>query len=155
MSVTALFATSGATNGGLYPASGLCEQLSSVGQFPPVMGRRLGGRLPSGLLFTAVLAIILAVGFDLNAIASIGSAIALLVFALVTAGHLRVRDQTGAHLSILLIGLAATVIVLVTFAVTTLVEEPSTLIAIVVVLLVSIGIDVAWKRSRDARLAIP
>jgi amino acid transporter len=155
MSVTALFATSGATNGGLYPASGLCEQLSSVGQFPPVMGRRLGGRLPSGLLFTAVVAIILAVGFDLNAIASIGSAIALLVFALVTVGHLRVRDQTGAHLSILLIGLAATVIVLVTFGVTTLVEEPSTLIAIAVVLLVSIGIDVAWKRSRDTRLAIP
>ena len=84
MSVTALFATSGATNGGLYPASGLCEQLASVGQFPPVMGRRLGGRAPTGLLLTAVLAIVLAVGFDLNAIASIGSAIALVVFALVT-----------------------------------------------------------------------
>ena len=155
MSVTALFATSGATNGGLYPASGLCEQLTSVGQFPPVMGRRLGGRLPSGLLLTAIVAIILAVGFDLNAIASIGSAIALLVFALVTVGHLRVRDQTGARLPILLVGLAVTVIVLVTFAVTTLVEEPSTLIAIVVVLAVSVGIDIAWKRSRDARLAVP
>jgi L-asparagine transporter-like permease len=145
---------SGATNGGLYPASGLCEQLASVGQFPPVMGRRLGGRLPTGLLLTAVVAIVLAVGFDLNTIASIGSAIALSVFALVTVGHLRVRDQTGARLSILLIGLAATVIVLVTFAVTTLVEEPSTLVAILVVLLVSIGVDVGWKRSRDARLAL-
>ena len=29
MSVTGLFATAGATNGGLYPAAGLCEQLSS------------------------------------------------------------------------------------------------------------------------------
>ncbi len=48
MSVTALFATSGATNAGLYPATGLCDQMVSVGQFPPAMattGRRpaLGG----------------------------------------------------------------------------------------------------------------
>ena len=53
-----------------------------------------------------------------------------------------------------MIGVTATVIVLVTFAVTTLVEEPSTLVAIVVVLLVSIGVDIAWKRSRDAHPAI-
>jgi amino acid transporter len=155
MSVTALFATSGATNGGLYPASGLCEQLASVGQFPPVMGRRLAERAPTGLLLTAVIAIVLAVGFDLNAIASIGSAIALVVFALVTVGHLRVRDETGARLPILLVGVAATVIVLVTFTLTTLVHEPSTLIAILVVLLVSVGLDVGWKRSRSAHVALP
>jgi hypothetical protein len=63
--------------------------------------------------------------------------------------------KTGARLFILLIGLAATLIVLVTFAATTLVEEPSTLVAILVVLLVSIGVDVGWKRPRDAPLALP
>ena len=52
------------------------------GQFPPVLGRRFGGRAPAGLLLTAAIAIVLAVGFDLNSIASIGSAIALLVFTL-------------------------------------------------------------------------
>jgi hypothetical protein len=35
---------------------------------------------------------VLAIGFDLNAIASIGSAIALLVFALISFGHLRIRQ---------------------------------------------------------------
>jgi amino acid transporter len=150
MTVTALFATSGATNGGLYPASGLCEQLASVGQFPPVMGRRVGGRLPVGLLFTAVMAIVLAVGFDLNAIASIGSAIALVVFGLIAAGHLRVRDQTGARASILLLAVVTTLVVLVTFVLTTLVHEPATIVAILVGLAVSIAIDSAWKRSRAA-----
>ena len=77
MSVTALFATAGATNAGLYPAAGLCEQMASMGQFPPALGRRLGGRAPAGLLVTAAIAIVLAVGFDLSSIASIGSAIAL------------------------------------------------------------------------------
>ena len=62
MSITALFATAGATNSGLYPAAGLCEQLAATGQFPPGLGGRIGGRAPAGLLVTAAAAIILAVG---------------------------------------------------------------------------------------------
>ena len=43
MTVTALFATSGATNAGLYPAKGLCEEMTETRQFPPVMGSLVGG----------------------------------------------------------------------------------------------------------------
>ena len=77
MSVTALFATAGATNAGLYPAAGLCEQMA-----PAASSRRrwvagsAAGRRPASLV-TAAAAIVLAVGFDLSSIASIGSAIAL------------------------------------------------------------------------------
>ena len=42
MTVTALFATAGATNSGLYPATGLGDEMAAVGQFPPVMSRRVG-----------------------------------------------------------------------------------------------------------------
>ena len=97
MTVTALFATSGATNAGLYPAAGLCQEMAAQGQFPPALGRRLGGRAPAGIVLTAAIAIFLAVGFDLSSIASIGSAIALCVFTLITAAHLRVRGETGAR----------------------------------------------------------
>ena len=148
MTVTALFATAGATNAGLYPAAGLCEEMTSRGQFPPQLSRRLGGRLPSGLLVTAVAAIILAVGFDLSSIASLGSVIALIVFALITVGHLRVRSDTGANLFVLLLGLASTTIVLVTFLITTLVDEPGTAIMLVVILVLSVGLDLLWKRAR-------
>ena len=48
MTVTALFATAGATNAGLYPAAGLSDQLAAIGPVPAVMARRLGGRAPSG-----------------------------------------------------------------------------------------------------------
>ena len=34
MSVAALFSTAGATNAGLYPAAGLCEEMAAMGQFP-------------------------------------------------------------------------------------------------------------------------
>jgi amino acid transporter len=147
MTVTALFATSGATNAGLYPAAGLCEHLASIGQFPPVLARRIGGRAPAGLLVTAIFSIILAVGFDLNAIASIGSAVALVIFALIGVGHVRIRDQTGASAPILVLGILASVIVLVMF-VPTLLEEQATIAALGFVLLQSIVLDFIWKRIR-------
>ncbi len=152
MTVTALFATSGATNAGLYPAAGLCEDMAAKRQFPPELGRRVAGRAPVGILVTAVIAIVLAVGFDLTSIASIGSAIALCVFTLITAAHLRVRRETGAHAAILLLGIASTVTVLVTFAFTTLVDEPATAVTLVAILVISIVIDLLWKQTRDRRL---
>ena len=154
MTITALFATAGATNSGLYPAGGLCEQMTSIGQFPPLLGRRLGGRLPSGLLVTALVAMVLAVGFDLSSIASLGSVIALVVFALVTVGHLRVRTETGAHLWVLLVALASTVIVLVTFVFTTLVDEPATAVLLAVILAISVLLDLGWKHVRESRLTL-
>lgn len=150
MTVTALFATAGATNAGLYPAVGLCEQMAEHGQFPPTLGRRIGGRLPGGLVVTAAIAGVLALGFDLSSIASIGSVIALVVFALVTVAHLRARAETGARLSMLLAALASTIVVLITFVFTTLVEEPGTAIVLAVILVLSVVLDLRWKHVRGA-----
>jgi len=153
MSVTALFSTAGATNAGLYPAAGLCEEMEAKGQFPPILARRFGGRAPAGVLLTALIAIVLSAGFDLSSIASIGSAIALLVFTLITAAHLKVRNETGANAALLGLGVASTGLVLLTFIFTTLVDEPGTASALGVILLLSIGADLVWKRIRDRRLA--
>src|SRR4051794_30512620 len=138
MTVTALFATAGATNAGLYPAPGLGKQMASIGQFPPLLGRDLAGRVPVPLLLTAAGAIVLVLFFDLSAIASIGSAVALVVFTLITAGHLRIRSETGARSWVLLLAVASTAVVLLSFALTTLVDEPGTAIAIAAILLLSI-----------------
>ncbi len=151
MTVTALFATAGATNAGLFPAPGLCEHLASTGQFPPVMAARLGGRVSVGLLVAATLVVAAVVFFDLSAIASIGSAVALAIFVMVTTGHLRIRSETGARLSILLLAIATAAVALVTFVLTTLLEEPASIIALVGILLVSIALDVGWSRVRGAQ----
>ena len=148
MTVTALFATAGATNSGLYPATGLADEMATRGQFPPAMGARVGGRASTGIVTTAIAAIVLAVFFDLNAIASIGSAVALVVFALVTLGHLRIRQETGANLWVLLVADLTTVVVLVSFTVTTLVDEPGTLMALLIILALSVALDLIWKSRR-------
>ena len=130
MSVTGLFATAGATNGGLYPAAGLCQNLAAKRQFPPLMGRTLGQRAPVGLLITAAGALVLAVGFSLSAIASIGSAAALLIFLIVTVAHVRVRSDTGARMFLLVLGIATTGAAFLTFVFTTLIHEPASVVTL-------------------------
>jgi amino acid transporter len=148
MTITGLFATAGATNAGLYPAAGLSERLVDTGQFPPPMGRRLGGRLPMGLLVQAAVCIALVLLFRLSAIASIGSAVALMIFTLVTVAHLRVRRDTGANVALLVCAIAAAGIVLVTFIFTDLIHEPASIATILGIVAVSAGIDLWWKRRR-------
>ena len=57
--------------------------LAEVGQFPPLFGRRTRRGAHVGLLITAALVLVVANLVDLSAIASVGSAIALVVFVLV------------------------------------------------------------------------
>jgi len=146
MVITALFSTTGAVNAGLYPSIGMTAHLASVGQFPPVFGRSVG-RFPVGLLVMAGLAIVLVVGFNLNNIASIGSAVALLVFSAVSIAHFRLFRITGANIVVLVIGLVATLGTFVVFCTTTLVNEPATALALVAIIALSIIIDFSWKAS--------
>ena len=77
--------------------------------------------------------------FDLSAIASIGSVIALVVFTLITAGHIRVRSETGANVFVLAVAVTTTVAVLVAFVFTSLVDEPATAVTLVAITVGSIA----------------
>jgi amino acid transporter len=153
MVVTALLSTAGATNSGLYPSTGMTQHLAAVGQFPPVLGRSVGRRrAPVGLLLLAGITLVFILLFDLNKIASIGSAVALLVFSMITVAHLRLRGETGASAAVLSIALVSTLGTFVVFCGTTLVDEPATAAALVVIVVVSTLCDLLWKRSRNDRL---
>ena len=94
---------------------------------------------------------ILAVVFKLDAIASIGSAVALVIFTLITVAHLRIRGETGANTPVLVIAIAASGVVLVTFVFTTLIHEPASIVTLLAIVLLGIGLDFGWKRTRDNR----
>ena len=151
MSVTALFATAGATNAGLYPAAGLSERLAETGQFPPLMARKAGGRASAGLLIEAGSCLVLALVFKLESIASIGSAVALLIFTLITVAHLRIRGETGANAAVLALAVASAGGVLVVFVFTTLIHEPASIAALLIILVLAVGLDLWWKRIRVRR----
>jgi amino acid transporter len=151
MAITALFATAGATNAGLYPAAGLSDRLAETGQFPPLMAKRVRGRASMGLLIQAVACMLLALFFNLDAIASIGSAVALLIFTFITAAHFRVRSETRANAAILVVAIASSAVVLVTFIFTTLIHEAASVITLLAILVLSIALDLGWKRTRAGR----
>jgi len=155
MTVTALFATAGATNAGMYPAQGMSERLAETGQFPPLMASKLGGRASNGLLIQAAACLVLAVVFNLDSIASIGSAVALVIFTLITAAHLRIRAETGASLLMLILAIAAAGAVLVTFVFTTLIHEPASIATLLAILVLSIGLDYGWKRGHHPSSPVP
>jgi chromate transport protein ChrA len=115
------------------------------------MGGKVGGLLPNGLLIASVVIIVMVVGFDLSAIASIGSAIALMIFAFVTAAHLRVFRETGARPWVLVLALLVIVVTLLTFIFTTLIHEPASLVTLAAILAVSIALDLGWTRTRDRK----
>ena len=81
-------------------------------------------------------------------IASIGSAVALVIFTMITAAHLRIRAETGASLPVLVLAIVAAGAVFVTFVFTTLIHEPASIVTIVGILVLSIGLDYGWKRGR-------
>jgi amino acid transporter len=151
MALTAMFSTAGATNSSLYPASGLTKDLAAKGQFPPVLGRDVGGRVSVGLLVMVTATTLMALFLDLTAIASIGSAVALTLFTLVTISHVRVRHVTQARLPVLLVALLLTLATLFSFVTTTLVDEPATMYTLLALLVLAVVLDAVWKRIRGPR----
>jgi hypothetical protein len=53
---------------------------------------------------------------------------------------------------VLSVAITSTVVVLLTFAFTTLVDEPATAVALAVIVLLSVALDVGWKHVRHGRI---
>jgi len=154
MAIAALLATASSASANTFAGGGVTSSMGQIGQFPPLFGRTRRGRRGEGsvgVVITVLLVIMFIWLFDLSAIASLGSAVGLVVFSLVSIAHLRVIDETGAKRWVIVLGLVATVAVLVLFATTTLVNEPTTLAASVLLIVVAIVLDLVWKAVRNRR----
>ena len=79
----------------------------------------------------------------------VGSMVGAGIFALLA--HVRIRGETGANVVILVAAIVAAGVVLVTFVFTTLIHEPGSIVALVFILVLSIGLDMWWKRSRTSK----
>jgi amino acid transporter len=159
MAVAALLSTAGATNATLYASSNLTGMLAREQLFPPRfgIGPRLGPRLApkSGLLVTAAIVLVVANLVDLSAIASVGSAVALMIFLLVGAAGYRQRAETGSNTLIVLLAIAVTAVVLAFFAVDTLRSAPETFVAIIGIAVLAVVLDTVWRRMRGPLAPAP
>jgi amino acid transporter len=153
MAVAALLATSSSVLATLYASGGLTSTLASMGQFPPFFGRTLAFGAKAGVVITAALVLVVANLVDLSAIASVGSACSLVVFLLVGVSAFRLRAEIEARAPVVIVGLAATAVVLVFFAVDTARNAPETFVAIVVIAALAVVLDTIWKRVRGPEAA--
>jgi amino acid transporter len=148
VSIAALLATASSVNATLYASGGLTAMLARAGQFPGFFGpaSRLGPH--AGLLITGLLVLVVSNLVDLSAIASVGSAISLVIFLIVGLAALRLRTEIGASTPVVLAAITVTVVVLAFFAVDTVRNAPETFAAIVAITVLSVVLDLLWKRAR-------
>ena len=151
MAVAALLSTAGATNATLYASSNLTGMLAEERIFPGLFGAPTRFRVRSGLFVTAGLVLLVANLVDLSAIASVGSAVALMIFVLIGIAGWRRRADTGSSGAIVLLAIAVTAVVLGFFAVDTARNAPETFGAIVGIALLAVVLDGVWTWARDRR----
>jgi amino acid transporter len=147
MAATALLSTAGATNATLYASSNLTAALSAEGLFPSFFGAgsRLGPR--AGLLITGGVVLVIANLVDLSAIASVGSATALVLFLFVGVAGYRLRQETSSNTLVVLLAIGVVVVVLAVFAADTLRNDPETFAAMLAIGVVAIVFDALWRRE--------
>ena len=148
MAIAALLATASSINSNIFAAGGLTQSLSQLTQFPPIFGEPGRFRGTRGIPITVALVLILANVFDLSAIASLGSAVSLVVFLVVCLAGLRLRGETGASAAIVVVAMLATAVVLVLFGIDTARNAPQTFTAMIVLGVLAVVLDVIWKRMR-------
>ena len=90
---------------------------------------------------------------DLSAIASLGSAVALLIFLVITIGHIKIRRETGASVVVLSIAILTVVVTLVGFFATTITTSPTSLVAFVALAVLAVVVDTVWRIVRTRRSA--
>jgi amino acid transporter len=145
MAVVALLSTAGCTNATLYTSNNLTGMLADEGLFPEFFGPRSRLGKNAGLLITTALVLVVANLVNLSAIASVGSAVALMIFVLVGVAGYRRRTDTGSNAVVVLFTIALTAAVLGFFAVDTARNAPETFTAIIAITVLSVILDAIFR----------
>lgn len=92
----ALLATASAVNATIFAASNIGYDVSENRQISKALSRTVWRSTPLALLVSAAVVIVLVIFFPLNAVGQMTSLAFLVVYGAVSAGHLRLRQRTGA-----------------------------------------------------------
>ena len=97
ISAAAILATASAVNATIFAASSIGADLAVNRQLPAEMEREIDRRIPVALVVSAVVVVLLVLFFPLSAVGQMTSLAFLVVYGMVSAGHLRLRHKTGAR----------------------------------------------------------
>ena len=102
VSVGALFSIASAMNATLYGGANIAYALAREGQLPRLFERKTWFSAPEGLYLTAGLGLLFTLLFNLNGIASITSAVFMVIYLFVLYSHYRLAGQYGGNRAFIL-----------------------------------------------------
>jgi amino acid transporter len=150
ISISALLACAAAVNATIFAASNIAADVAKKRMVSSALGNSVLKTQVRALTVSSIGVIIFALLFPLAEIGQMASLAFLLVYAVITFGHLRVHQQTGADPRILWCAIAINAALFIALFINTATTAPASAIALVVALIASIAIE-SISRYRHPR----
>ena len=149
----ALLATASAVNATLFGDTNLAFQMAKDGELPAGFDRGVWHGGTASLFVAAGLTAIVVVLFPLSAVGQMASLAFLIVYGMVSVGHLRIRRQTGAHRGLLIAAVALNAALFVLLLGYTVHTGPaSTWLTLVGALVASFVFETVFRRTTHRQL---
>ncbi len=123
VSITAMLSAASCINASLYSSAKMTLMMATVRELPKVETRWVWRGGSVGLFSTAALVLAIAIGLNLERIATLASFIFLLIYACVHLGHLRLTRETKASKPIIAVAFAINAAVFIAFGVLTVAQS--------------------------------
>jgi hypothetical protein len=146
IAIAALLSTGSAINATLYGATKVSYIIAKDGELPAQLEKNIWNRPIEGLLISAVLTIIIANGFNISSISTMGSTGFLIIFAAVNWANFRLAHKTNSRKFLPVVGIIVCIGSLITLIVYTWRQNPQTLWVLVVMLALSFAIEFTYRK---------
>jgi amino acid transporter len=153
ISISALLACAAAVNATIFAASNIAADLAEKHEVSSVLGNTVLKNNLHALTVSSLGVIVLALIFPLSEVGQMASLAFLLVYAVITYGHLRVYKHTGANPKILWCAIAINLSLFTALLINTIKTAPSSAIALLIALVASFGLE-AISRLKSKRLKL-
>ncbi len=97
ISIGAIFSISSAMNATIYGGANVAYSLAKDGELPEFFERKVWFKSTEGLYITSALGILFALLFNMEGVASITSAVFMMIYLFVILSHYKLRDKVGGN----------------------------------------------------------
>ena len=149
--LAALLASAAAVNATIFTASKVLSVVVDAHPKSQWLGKLIGEGQIRPLLISAIIVIGLVLGFPLEIVGKMASMAFLILFAVMTFGHLRIRQRTGTHAWILWCGVIINVSLFIFLFIDGIKSNPSGNIALIIGLLATFGLQLSYHFTKAAK----
>lgn len=149
---SALLACAAALNATIFAASNIAADMANKRSISKALGESVLKTKLHALTISAFLVIVLVLAFPLEVVGKMASLAFLLVYAAITYGHIRVREQTGAKLWPLWAAILINLSLFATLFINVIESALGSAIALTVALIGSFALEASYRKFQRNKL---